>query len=112
MREMTDLQLFLTICFLSLGTAFTRFLPFLCFPENKEPPRAVRDLGVMLPPAAMGLLLVYCLKGVTPLHYPYGLPEAIAVAATVLLHLWKRSTLLSIIGGTLLYMVLVQAVFV
>ena len=68
-------------------------------------------LGKVLPAATMGLLVVYCLKGVTPLSWPHGLPELIAVAAVVLLHLWKRNNLISIAGGTVLYMVLVQIIF-
>lgn len=68
-------------------------------------------LGKVLPPATMAMLIVYCLRSTQVLSWPFGLPELIAVAAVVGLHLWKRNNLISICGGTLLYMVLVQAVF-
>ena len=68
-------------------------------------------LGRALPPAVFGLLVVYCLKNVSILKGSHGIPELIAIAAVVLLHLWKRQMLLSIAGGTVLYMVLVQTVF-
>lgn len=60
----------------------------------------------------MGMLVVYCLRGIDVLHMPYGLPELIAVAAVMLLHVWKRNSLLSIGAGTVLYMFLVQVVFI
>ena len=69
-------------------------------------------LGRVLPPVMMGLLVVYCLKSVPILTFPYGLPELIAIAFIVIIHLWKRNVLLSIGCGTALYMVLVQAVFI
>lgn len=92
-------------------TFLTRVLPFLIFPANKPTPKFVIYLGKALPPAIIGMLVVYCLKGITPLSWPYGIPEAIAVLAVVLLHLWKRNNLISICGGTILYMLLVQFVF-
>lgn len=93
------------------GTQLTRWLPFLLFPENKEPPQVVTDLGRLLPAAMMGLLVVYCLKDVAWLAPPHGAPEVLAVLAVVLLHRWRGNVLLSIAGGTALYMLLVQAVF-
>ena len=92
-------------------TMLTRFLPFLLFGGKKQPPRAVVYLGRVLPCAIMGMLVVYCLRNVTPLAAPYGIPELIGVALAVLLHVWKRNTLLSIGVSTVAYMVLVQAVF-
>ena len=68
--------------------------------------------GRVLPPAVMGMLVVYCLRGIDVLHMLYGLPELIAVAAVILLHVWKRNNLLSIGAGTVLYMFLVQVVFI
>ena len=99
------------IAVVSLVTIALRFLPFLIFGNNRETPSFVVYLGKVLPYAIMAMLVVYCLKGVTFLHAPYGIPEAIAVAAVVLLHLWKRNTLFSIIGGTVCYMMLIQFVF-
>lgn len=75
-------------------------------------PRYVEYLGQVLPYATMGLLVVYCLKGVTLFQSPFGLPELISCTAVSALHVWKRNSLLSIGGGTVLYMILVQAVFV
>lgn len=89
----------------------TRAIPFLIFRGNKEIPPVIRYLGRVLPPAVIGMLVVYCLKGVSVFTYPYGLPELIAVAAVVALHVWKRNNLLSIGAGTVLYMFLIQAVF-
>ena len=93
------------------GTQLTRWLPFWLFPEKKQPPAVVTYLGRVLPPAMMGLLVVYCLKGVSWLSAPHGAPELLAIAAVVALHTWKRNVLLSIAGGTALYMLLVQTVF-
>ena len=94
------------------GTQLTRWLPFWLFPEKKQPPAVVTYLGRVLPPAMMGLLVVYCLRNVAWLSAPHGAPELIAIAAVAALHTWKRNVLLSIAGGTVLYMVLVQAVVV
>lgn len=108
---MTLQQQILTIAVVALGTMLTRFLPFLLFPAGKETPRFVQYLGKYLPPAVFGLLVIYCLKNVTFLSSPYGIPEAIAIVVVVGLHLWKRQLLLSIAGGTVCYMLLVQFVF-
>ena len=74
-------------------------------------PPVIQYLGKVLPPAVIGMLVIYCLKAVSITSYPYGLPEFIAVAVVILLHVWKRNNLLSIGVGTVLYMVLIQAVF-
>lgn len=96
---------------LTAGTLITRFLPFLLFPQGKSIPRYIEYLGQTLPYATMGMLVVYCIKGVSVLAYPYGLPELLAGALVVVLHVWKRNALLSIGAGTIVYMILVQAVF-
>ena len=93
-----------------LGTMVTRFLPFLIFPEGKEPPEFIQYLGKVLPYAVIGLLVIYCLKDV-PGSGTYGIPEFLAIAFIVLLHRWKKSILFSIGGGTVFYMLLVQFVF-
>ena len=93
-----------------LGTMVTRFLPFLIFPEGKEPPEFIQYLGKVLHYAVIGLLVIYCLKDV-PGSGTYGIPEFLAIAFIVLLHRWKKSILLSIGGGTVFYMLLVQFVF-
>lgn len=101
----------LIIAALVIATLITRFLPFILFPAGKKTPDYVVFLGKSLPFATIGLLVVYCLKGVSVTAYPHGLPELIAVAAIVALHLWKRNSLLSIGAGTAVYMILVQMVF-
>ena len=108
---LTPTQTLGIILAVAAGTQLTRWLPFWLFPENREPPRVVTDLGRLLPSAMMGLLVVYCLKDVTWTAPPHGAPEALAVLAVVLLHRWRGNVLLSIAGGTALYMLLVQAVF-
>lgn len=99
------------IAAIALVTAGLRFLPFLIFRENRKTPPLVTYLGQVLPFAIMGMLVVYCLKGVTLTSAPYGIPEAIGCAVVALLHIWKRNTLLSIGAGTVCYMLLVQFVF-
>ena len=108
---LTPLQTFIMILAVGAGTQITRWLPFWLFPEDKEPPAVIIYLGRVLPAATMGLLVVYCLKGVSWLSSPHGVPELIAVGAVVLLHRWKSNVLLSIAGGTAAYMLLVQLVF-
>jgi branched-subunit amino acid transport protein AzlD len=108
---MTLTQQLLTIAAVILGTVLTRFLPFWCFPANKPTPKYVQYLGKVLPSAVFGLLVVYCLKNVSLLTGSHGLPEAIAIAVVIALHLWKRQMLLSIAAGTVCYMLLVQLVF-
>lgn len=90
-------------------TALLRFLPFLVF--RRKTPQPVLYLGRVLPCAIIGMLVVYCLKGVTPAAYPHGLPELISVVLVAALHKWKHNTLLSIPAGTICYMVLLQVVF-
>ena len=109
--HLTPVQTMVIILAVTLGTQITRWLPFLMFPENKQPPKVVLYLGRVLPPAMMGLLVVYCFKNVFWLSGSHGAPGLLAVAAVVILHLWKKNVLLSIAGGTALYMILVQAVF-
>lgn len=110
--QLTGTQTFIMILAVAFGTMITRFTPFLLFPDSKEPPRAVSYLGKVLPPAMMGLLVVYCLRGVSFTGSTHGIPEIVAVAAIAALHKWKGNVLLSIGVGTVIYMVLVQMVFV
>ena len=91
-------------------TIALRFAPFLLL-RGRETPKFIAYLGRVLPYAIMGMLVVYCLRGTTFASVSNWLPQLIATAAVVLLHHWKRNTLLSIVAGTALYMVLVQVVF-
>ena len=108
---MTLTQRLVTIALCALATMLTRFLPFLLFSSRRPTPKYVRYLGRALPPAIFGMLVVYCLKNVSIVSGSHGLPELIAIAVTVGLHLRKRQTLLSIAGGTIAYMLLIQLVF-
>jgi len=95
----------------TLVTMFTRFAPFLIFGSGRKTPDIIVYLGKVLPYAIMGMLVVYCLKDVSFLTAPYGIPEILGCFAVAALHLWKRNTLLSIGAGTVFYMILVQLVF-
>ena len=109
---MTALQMGLTIAVCTAATMIARFLPFVVFSsKDQQPPEVVRYLGRVLPAAIFGMLIVYCLKSVTPFAGSHGIPEAIALLVTVALHKWKHETLLSVAGGTLCYVLLVQLVF-
>ena len=108
---MTLTQQAVTIAMVVAGTMLTRFLPFLLFPAGKPTPKFVKYLGKVLPAAVFGLLIVYCLKDVSVFAGSHGIPELISIALVVGLHLWKRQMLLSIAGGTICYMLLVQLLF-
>ncbi len=109
---MTVLQQAITIALCALATMATRFLPFLVFSGRKPTPRYIQYLGKALPAAIFGMLVIYCLKDVSLTTGNHALPELLAVAATAGLHAWKRRMLLSIAGGTVCYMLLIQFVFV
>lgn len=108
---MTEVQMLITIGMVVLGTLLTRFTPFLVFPSGKATPKYVQYLGKALPGAALGMLVIYCFKDVDVLSGSHGIPELIALAAVVGLHLWKRNMLLSIAAGTVVYMLLMAFVF-
>lgn len=108
---MTDLQMLITVLLVALGTLLTRFLAFWLFPAGKKTPAYIHYLGKVLPAAVFGLLVVYCLKHVQIFTGSHGLPELISIALVVLLHLHRKQMLLSIAGGTVCYMLLVQLIF-
>ena len=97
------------IAVMAAVTMLLRWLPFLIF--HKHTPSYILYLGKVLPTAIIGMLVIYCLKDVDVLRSPYGLPELMAGAATVGIHVWKRNSLISILYGTIVYMVLIQLVF-
>lgn len=101
----------LIIAVAALVTAALRFAPFLIFGKGRRTPPLITYLGKVLPCAIIGMLVVYCMKDVQPLQYPYGIPELLGCAIVALLHVWKRNSLLSIGVGTLAYMLLTQLVF-
>ena len=108
---MTLTEQIITIALCALGTMATRFLPFLIFRADRPTPRYVQYLGKVLPAAIFSMLVVYCLKDVSLLTASHGLPELIAIAVVVILHLLVRKMLVSIAAGTVCYMLLVQFVF-
>ena len=106
-----DTQALLIVLVAAGVTVLLRFLPFFVFGGGKETPELISYLGRVLPFAIMGMLVVFCLKNVSVVGAPYGAPEAIACLVTVAIHLWRKNTLLSIVTGTVCYMMLVQMVF-
>ena len=94
------------VAVMAVVTILLRALPFLIF--RKQTPAYVAYLGNVLPPAIIGMLVVYCLKDVSLGSAPFGVPEIIASAAVVGLQVWKRNSLISILAGTVIYMILSQ----
>ena len=109
--QLTAFQTILTILAVAAGVQITRFAPFILFPEGKKRPPVIEYLGKTLPPAMMGLLVVYCLKNVSLLTRPHGIPELIAIVVIVILHKWKSNALLSIAIGTACYMYIMHLNF-
>ena len=108
---MTSFEMVMTVAIVVAATLLTRFSAFLIFPPGKKVPDFVQYLGKALPAAVMGMLVVYTFKDTIVLSYPYGIPEIIALLVTVGMHLWKRNMFMSIGAGTVVYMILIQAVF-
>ena len=109
---MSNQHFFLMILVIALVTALLRFIPFLVFGKGRKTPSVITYLSNVLPYAIMAMLVVYCLRNTSVAEAPHGLPELLAGAAVALLHIWKKNTLLSITAGTVLYMFLVQVVFI
>lgn len=105
---MTSQQQIITIAILALMTVLTRALPFIIFPAGKPTPKFIQYLGKALPLAVFGMLVVYCLKDVQWLEGVHGIPEVAGIAATALVHVWRRQLFLSMAVGTALYMVLIR----
>ncbi len=101
----------LLIAVMAVVSFLLRAFPFIVFSGKKETPKFVTYLGKVLPYAIIGMLVIYCVKDISFSEVSNFLPYIIAGAVVVLLHLWKRNTLLSIIAGTISYMALVQIVF-
>lgn len=108
---MTLTEQIITIAAIVVATMLTRFIPFLLFPAGKPTPKYIQYLGKVLPAAVFGLLVIYCLKDVSLFAGSHGIPVLISIALVIGLHLWKKQMLLSIAGGTICYMLLVQLVF-
>lgn len=108
---MTLTQQIIIVAIAVTGTVFTRALPFLVFSEKRPLPPIVNYLGKVLPLAIFALLVIYCLKNVDITSASHGILETIGVGITAALHLWRRNMLLSIAGGTIIYMILTQTIF-
>ena len=109
---LTTGQAIAAVAVMAVVTFLTRALPFLLFDHGENPPKVVLYLGRVLPPAVIAMLIVYCLRDLSFASLAGWAPPVIASLVTILLHLWKHNNLLSIFSGTILYMVLVQVVFV
>ena len=107
---MTLIQQIITIGLAAAGTMTTRFLPFLVFSPKKPTPKYIRYLGKALPLAVFAMLIVYCLKDVSFLTGTHGIPEAIAIAGTIAVHVWRRNLFLSCVAGTAIYMILIHLI--
>ena len=108
---MNNAHAWLTVAVIALVTAGLRFLPFLIFGSGRKAPAIIQRLGAVLPGAIMAMLVVYCLKDVHFASLVGWIPALTGVIVTGGLQVWRRNTLLSIVGGTLVYMLLVQQVF-
>lgn len=100
------------ILIIALVTFGTRVLPFIFFGNGKPTPKYIVYIGNYLPPAVIAMLIIYCLKNINVIVFPFGIPEVIGISAVAFLHIWKRNNLISILGGTAVYMICVQLIFV
>ncbi len=91
-------------------TMLLRLLPFVLF--SRHTPKSILYLGTVLPYSVMAMLVIYCLRNVSLLSGSRGIPEIIAIVLVAVLHKWKHNMLLSILSGTICYMLLIQFVFV
>lgn len=108
--QSSTLHSLLIVAVMAGVTALLRFIPFLIF-RGKQTPSFLLYLGKVLPHATIGMLIIFCLKSVSFLRFSFGIPEIICILLTGVLHFWKRNTLLSILAGTISYMLLVQLLF-
>lgn len=106
---MNDKYISMMIAVMAIVTIVLRFLPFVLFDHGEQLPEWITYLGKVLPPAIMSMLLVYCLRNINLVEGNHGFPEVICVGIAMLIHNWKRNTLLSIGVSTLLYMIIIQS---
>jgi len=104
---MTNNEIYLAIVVMSFTNYLTRLFPFIFF-IKKDPPKIVVYIETYFPPVIMTILIFYSIKDIQFISYPYGLKEIIAILFTTSIHLWKNNYLVSIVGGTIFYMLLVQ----
>lgn len=108
---MNNTHSILLVVIISVVTMVLRFIPMWVFGNGQQTPKLIQYMGKVLPYAIMGMLVVFCLKDVSLIRPPYGILELIACMIVVGLHVWKRNNALSIVGGTVVYMILVQGLF-
>lgn len=108
---MNDLYTWCAVGIIAAVTILLRILPFIVFSNNRQTPKIIEKLGALLPYAIMGMLVVYCLKEVTFTSLSGFLPALISSVLVGVLYVWKRNTLISIIAGTVCYMILMQTIF-
>lgn len=109
---MTDKELLITALIIAVATLIIRFLPFIIIRKSIAERRYIKFLGDMMPYSMIALLVIYCLKDINLIKYPYGIPESISIAIIIVLHILKRNVLISIGAGTIIYMFLVQIIFI
>lgn len=107
----STIQMIIVIMVITAGTMLTRFTPFIIFPEGKKAPKLLTYLGTVLPPAMIGLLVVYCLKNISFSSTDTYLPELISIFFIYVIHKWKHNNSLSIFAGAAVYMLLIRFVF-
>ncbi|PKM90934.1 MAG: branched-chain amino acid transporter AzlD [Firmicutes bacterium HGW-Firmicutes-12] len=103
---------FFAIVVIAIVTFGTRVAPFIFFRKGKATPKYIVYIGKYLPPAVISMLIIYCLKNVNLFKFPFGIPELIGVATVAILHIWKRNNLISILSGTVIYMITIQFILV
>ena len=109
---MNDKELLITALIIAAATLIIRFLPFVIIRKSIAERKYIKFLGDMMPYSMIALLVIYCLKDVNLIKYPYGISELISIAIIIVFHIFKRNVLISIGAGTIIYMFLVQAVFI
>ncbi len=109
---MNNKELLITALIIVFTTAIIRFLPFIIIKKSIAERKYIKFLGDMMPYSMIALLVIYCLKEVNLIKYPYGIPELISIAIIIILHIIKRNVLISIGVGTVIYMILVQTIFI
>ncbi|HPR23940.1 MAG TPA: AzlD domain-containing protein [Bacillota bacterium] len=110
--DMTTAEMLLMVAAVTIGVQIMRWVPFALFPEGREVPEAMTLLSKVLPAAMMGMLVVYCFRNISPLEYPFGIPELISAAVVLALHFRIGNSILSIVAGTICYMIMQQYIFV
>lgn len=111
-KYMNNKEILITALMIVIGTAFLRFLPFFIINKSLSENKYVQFLGRILPYSMIALLVIYCIKDISIIKFPYGLPEIISIILVAFFQIIKRNVLISIGLGTVIYMFLVQVIFI